>query len=845
MFAANTFSFLPLLKLHILVVLICASVCTAQESDQGVDTSAADLVSVPAPSKDSATSASSLDMIVDVKVYPSLVELRHARDRQQLVVQALLSNGLTVDVTEQVTWTMSDDSIVRIDGATIYPLADGETKLVAGLNDFDAEVTVSCVDSNAEKPVSYLLDVMPVFMVAGCNAGSCHGAARGKDGFILSLYGFDPKGDYHRLTREQVGRRVDLALPDECLLMEKAAGNVPHTGGGPIPKGSEHYLTLKRWLEAGAKIDDGPVPQVVELQLFPPSAVLNGAGSKQQMTARAIYSDGSSRDVTSLVYFSSNNDNSASVSQSGLITAGARGEAFVMGRFDTHTVGIPVIALPKDLEFVWEEVPEHNYVDQQVHAKLKKLRIQPSEICSDEVFIRRVSVDICGLLPTPEEIHNFVADNNPNKRSLLIDELLERKEFVEIWVMKWSELLQIRSSLQVSYKAALLYYNWLQERIANNMPMDQLIQELLACEGGNFSNPATNYYQSERDTLKISENVAQVFLGMRLQCAQCHNHPFDRWTMDDYYSFAAFFTQVGRKAADDPREQIVFNSASGEVRHPVTGQNMPPKFLGGDHPDVRGKDRRAVVAAWIGSKDNPYFARNLANIVWSHFFGRGIVDEVDDVRISNPPSNEELLDALGARFAEYDFDLKQLVRDICNSRTYQLSTQANQSNESDLTNFSRAQLRRIRAEILLDIISQITETQNKFPGLPIGARAVQIADGNTSNYFLTTFGRAQRTSVCSCEVVMEPNLSQALHLINGDSVHEKIKQGGVVARLLEQGKSAEEIITFLYIRCLGREPMESEWEQLKQELASESELKVVLEDIFWALLNSREFVFNH
>jgi hypothetical protein len=539
------------------------------------------------------------------------------------------------------------------------------------------------------------------------------------------------------------------------------------------------------------------------------------------------------------------NHNSAKIDHTGQVTAAQRGEAFIMARFETHTVGVPFVVLPKDLAFTWRDVPQFNYVDALVDEKLRKLRIQPSELCDDREFVRRVYLDICGIVPTVEETQAFVADTAPDKRAKLIDELLERKEFVELWVMKWAELLQIRSSQQVSYKAALLYYNWLQEQIASNTPIDQMVRELLSAQGGTFTNAATNFYQNELDPLKISENVAQVFMGMRIQCAQCHNHPFDRWTMDDYYGFAAFFAQIGRKGSSDPRETIVFNRSGGEINHPLDGRAMPPKFLGGAVPELKGRDRRAVLADWLASSDNPYFATNLANIVWAHFLGRGIVHEVDDVRVSNPACNQPLLDELGKRFTESGYDFKQLVRDICNSRTYQLSTLANETNQLDDRNFSRSLLRRIRAEILLDVISQVTETQNKFPGLSAGARAVQIADGSTSNYFLTTFGRATRESVCSCEVKMEPSLSQALHLINGETVHTRIQQGGVVARLLEQGQTPDAVLDQLYWRCLARPPTDEERQAVAAEITAVGDAKVVLEDAFWVLLNSREFVFNH
>jgi hypothetical protein len=390
----------------------------------------------------------------------------------------------------------------------------------------------------------------------------------------------------------------------------------------------------------------------------------------------------------------------------------------------------------------------------------------------------------------------------------------------------------------------LLYYNWLADQIGRNVPLDKMVQTLLGANGGTFKVPQTNYYQNETDTLKVAENVAQVFMGMRVQCAQCHNHPFDRWTQDDYYSFAAFFSQVGRKGGEDYRETIIFNSGGGEVAHPVGGRRMAPKFLGGEVPDVAGKDRRIIMANWLASPQNPYFAQNFANRVWAHFFGIGIIDPVDDVRISNPASNPELLAELAKRFTTTNYDFKQLVRDICRSQAYQRSTERNETNLQDEKNFAHANLRRIKAESLLDMISQVTNTKDKFRGLPLGARAVQIADGNTSTYFLTTFGRATRETVCSCEVKMEPTLSQALHLLNGDTVNGKIQAGGVLAKLAAEKVEPLAIIERLYVTCLARKPTPEEMEGYKP-LVAGGDVNKTLEDLFWALLNSREFIFNH
>ena len=780
-----------------------------------------------------------------ISVYPTEIQLGSALDRQSIVVQRIRRDGITEDVTQSC--------IVRIEGPHakfennfVLPVSDGDATLIVEQDMKQVRVPIKVTKAGNTTPISFQNDVMPVFSKTGCNAGSCHGAARGKDGFNLSLYGFDPRGDYHRLTREMMGRRINLAVPDDCLLTNKATGDVAHSGGSLMTRESEHYRTIMRWLESGASEDIGKVPTVDKIELYPPAAVLNGANSTQKMAVVATYSDGSTRDVTNLAYFSTNNDNSASVSQKGIVTAANRGEAFVMARFDTHTVGSDFIVLPKDVQFTWpEQIKPHNYIDEKVHDKLRKLRIVPSELCSDAEFIRRASLDICGIVPTSEQVAAFVSDQDPQKRSKQVDALLERKEFAGIWLMKWSELLQVRSfNNQVSYKGALRYFDWLKDRISNNQPVDQMVRDLLGSTGGTFSNPATNYYEIERDKLKIAENAAQVFMGTRIQCAQCHNHPFDRWTMNDYYSFAAFFAKVNRKQAEDPRERIIY-SGGGETKHPVTKKVMQPKFLGGGVPEIGSQDRRKVLAAWLTAPENPWFSRNLSNIVWAHFLGRGIVHEVDDVRVSNPPVNPQLLDELSAKFVEYKFDFKMLVRDICNSRTYQLSTRKNESNASDETNFSRAKLRRIRAEILLDVISQITETRDKFRGLPKGARAVQIADGNTSTYFLNTFGRAKRETVCSCEVKMEPNLSQALHLINGDTVGKKIREGNVIKKMIDAKRSDDEILQELYLRCLSRTPTETEGVALKQTIAENENRQQALEDIFWALLNSREFVFNH
>ncbi|MGA2497535.1 MAG: DUF1549 and DUF1553 domain-containing protein [Tepidisphaeraceae bacterium] len=709
-----------------------------------------------------------------------------------------------------------------------------------------------CVAVRAEdKPQpapSFKLDVMPVFFNSGCNTGACHGAAKGKDGFRLSLFGYDPDGDYQRLTREIPGRRLNLAFPEESLLLKKTTGQAPHTGGKRFEPDSENYNTILRWVAAGAPADPPNLPRVVAVEIAPTSILLSGENASQQLSVKAKYSDNSIRDVTRLAVYITSNDNSAAVSAGGMLKSGRPGEAFIMARYDVFNVGVPVIVIPANAPPLPAEFPATNYIDSQINQKLRKMCIQPSPLCTDAVFIRRLYIDTVGLLPPPDKTTAFVASKDPAKREKLVDELLSRPEFIEIWTMKWGEKLEIRSENdRISYKAALQYYNWLHDRLAADVPFDQIVRELLTASGGTFANPAANYYQTETETLKLAENTAQVFMGMRVQCAQCHNHPFDRWTLEDYYGFASFFSQVGRKKGEDPRETIVFNSGGGEVNHPVAMKPVPPKFLGGDTAAITGRDRRQVLASWLASSENPYFARNIANIVWQHFFGCGIVEPVDDVRISNPPANPELLQALATRLVEYQYDFRRLVRDICLSRTYQLAAEPNASNQDDVRNFSHAAIRRIRAEVLLDCINQVAETRDKFKGLPSGARAVQIADGKTTNYFLTTFGRPSRESVCACEVVIEPNLSQALHLLNGETVNRKIAEGGLIKRLLAEKQTPADIIAQLYLRAFSRRPTGKELTGLITLTKADEpkQRQKSLEDAFWAILNSKEFVFNH
>lgn len=782
--------------------------------------------------------------LAEINVYPKSISLSHQRDFQRIIVQHSDELGVTTDITAEAK--ISAPESIKTDGTKIYPAFDGEAELTIQVRGEELTIPTAVRNAELDPPISFQREVIPALTKTGCNSGRCHGSARGKDGFQLSLFGYDAPGDHERLTKQISGRRVNLALPDESLLLKKSIGAVTHTGGKRFDKESDYYATIRRWIKEGVTFDELPNADPVSLELFPPKAVLQGPKQNQQFLVIAHYDDGSTRDVTDLSVFLSNNDNSVAISDSGVATSGARGEAFVMARFATITERSQVIVLPQDAPAVdVASYPTNNDIDDLVNEKLAALRIQPSKTCTDEEFVHRLYIDLVGLMPTSEEYRSFIADDDKDKRSKLIDELLDRDEFVDLWTMKWGEMLKIRTANQVSYKALLGFHSWLRERIANNTRWNEIARDVLSASGGTFENPPANYYQIEANPQLIAENVAQVFMGMRIQCAKCHNHPFDRWTMDDYYGFADFFGQIGYKQSRDPREFVVYNKAQGEIAHFVSSRSVDPKYLGGSKPKLDGRDRRALLGEWIASDENPYFARHMANIVWAHHFGRGIIEPVDDVRISNPPSNPELLDELGKRFSGYEYDIKRLIRDICNSLAYQRSTESNPSNRGDVANYAKAKVRRIRAEVLLDSISQITNTQDRFPRLPIGARSVQIADGAVSNYFLSTFGRAPRETVCSCEVEMEPTLSQAFHLLNGDTTNDKIRRGQLIAKWIEKGWTPEQVVDELYVACFSRAATDAEKTHLLSTMKEDGNTKEDLQDIFWALLNSKEFVFNH
>ncbi len=780
-----------------------------------------------------------------IRIYPPSIRLDHDADRQSFIVLAAFADGSTRDVTATATIALGDPAIATRTDNVVRARGNGRTELIA---EFAGSRARAPLEANTvpPRPVDFAHDVVPIFTKAGCNAGGCHGAARGKDGFHLSLFGYDPDGDHHRLTRELAGRRVNVAAPANSLLIEKAVARIDHTGGKCVEPESSAYETIVRWIERGAPAPARDAPHIAALRVDPPEAVLVGERATQRLVVTARYDDGSDRDVTHLAVFRSNEPHTASVDAAGLVTGGKRGEAFVTAQFGTHTAGASLLVLPEDVAFAWPDEPAGTWIDTRVNEKLRKLRIAPARLAADATFLRRATLDLAGRLPTEAECAAFAADARPDKRARLVDRLLDGDGFVDLWTLKWAELLQIRTTGDtISYKATLGYHRWLRSHIAKNTPIDRWVRELLTATGSTLEDPPANYYRIERDPKKLAENAAQVFFGMRIQCAQCHNHPFDRWTMNDYYGFAGFFAQVGVKRAEDPRGWIVYGRSNGEVPHPVTKRPVAPTFLGGAAPDTKRKDRRAIVATWVTSPENPYFARHVANFVWAHFFGRGIVEPVDDVRVTNPPINAALLDALADRLREHAFDVRALIREICASRAYQRSSvpHADQPRATDY--FAQARVRRIRAEVLLDCIGQVTDSRARFRRVPGDARAVEIVDGSYSTHFLTVFGRPERKTVCTCEVKMEPSLSQALHLINGDTVTENIRRGRLVPTLRKRGLTTEAIVDAIYRRTLARAPKPDEWRAIAAAIKGADNADRAIEDVFWALLNAKEFLFNH
>lgn len=776
-------------------------------------------------------------------VYPTRVSLDHGLDRHRLIALRTDPQGLTRDVSAAIVVKFDPIDIATFRDGRLHPVRDGETTATISQAGLDATIALSVRNVAVEPAVSFRNDVIPILTRSGCNAGACHGAAAGKNGFGLTLFGYDPKRDHRSLSRDHRGRRLDCGDPDTSLLLTKPTAEVRHKGRKRFEIGSDAHQTLREWIVSGATDDGDGVPALTRLQVEPQELVLAGPEQRAGLVVTAEYSDGSLRDVTDLALLSSSNTSSATVADGAVVSA-ARGEAFVMARFGHLAQVAQVIVLPDAMPWRAPTMTANNEIDELVQQKLRKLRLAPAALCDDATFLRRVCIDIIGQLPTVGEARAFAADADPDKRVRVVDELLQRREFPEVWAMTWAEVLRIEPD-QLETKGVHVFTRWLREALADGLPMNQVVRRMLTASGSAYNVPEANYWVTAQDAKVLAENAAQTFLGIRLQCAQCHNHPFERWRMDDYYGFAAFFGQVGRKRGDDPRDTIIYDRQAGNVVNQRTNRPAAPRFLGGDAPAIAaGADRRTVLADWLTSPENPWFARNVANRVWARFFGRGLVDPVDDVRVSNPPSHPDLHRRLGEKLAADDFDIRGLIREICASATYQ---SAQHDDPPPAATYAGHVPRRLGAEQILDAIGTITEVDTKFRGVPLGHSAVQIVDARSGNRFLGLFGRPARDSVCTCERREEPTLNQVLHLINGETIEAKVRsKGGRIARLLTANTSPQQMLDELFLATYGRSPRSDERERILPRIgAAGDDAVAVWEDVLWAMLNSKEFLFQH
>lgn len=706
--------------------------------------------------------------------------------------------------------------------------------------------------------VTFDQDVMAVLSKAGCNWGACHANANGKGGLKLSLRGEDPQFDFDALVRQHQSRRVNLIDPDASLILQKPSGKLPHQGGVRFSADSPEYQTLRAWLAAGAPGPGDAKVEVTRLEVSPLQAVI--AAPEESVTIRAVahYSDGSSRDVSRLAVYETTT-NSVEVTPDGTVRRIDFGETTVIVRYLQHQIPVRLAFIEAASNFEWSPLPAENFVDEHIDAKLRQLRVAPSPVCDDATFVRRAYLDVLGLLPTADEARSFVESTTADKRKALVDQLLQRPEFAEHFALKWSDLLRNEEKV-LDPRGVDTFHAWIRDSIAAGKPMDQFVREILSARGSTYEHPPANFYRAVRDPTSRGETVARLFLGVRLQCARCHNHPFDRWTQDDYYSWSAVFARIDYKIIDNKKadkldlnafdgEQIVLVTDKGELKNARTGKDAQPILLGAS-PLSDEQDRLEQLAAWTTSPENELFVKSQVNFVWYHLMGRGLVEPLDDFRLTNPPTNPELLDALARDFVASGFDLRHLIRTIMSSRAYQASALPNETNEAD-ENYSRAILRRLPAETLLDAQCQVLDAPTRFQGYPVGTRAGQVRGINrgkltSGDRFLRTFGKPERLLACECERSNETTLKQAFVLIGDEDFSDRLKKSGNrLDRLAKSDLSPSEIVDELYWTALSRAPSEDERRFAEAALASSDDRFAALQDLTWALLNSKEFLFRH
>ncbi len=783
-------------------------------------------------------------------ILPGSVALNGPEARERLIVEAT-DGRFQEDWTRKAEWHSSDSKIATVDASgMVLPVADGEATITAAANGRSASVRVVVKGSHDPFTWSFRNHVIPVLTKMGCNQGACHGALAGKNGFKLTLRGYDPEVDYDTLTRQAAARRISVADPPASLMLQKATFSIPHGGGLRFKKDSLEYRVIEQWIAAGTPPPTAKDADVVSLEVFPRAAVLK-PGAEQQLVVRAKYSNGQVADVTRWVKYSSNNEGVASVDDNGLVKMNGAGEAAVTLWYSSRVL-YSRLTVPFENQIAsdaYAKFPRHNYIDDFVVTKLKSLNIAPSAPADDATFVRRAFLDAAGILPTAEEVENFLADNSPDKRAKLVDQLLQRDEFVDYWAYKWSDLLLV-SSRKLRPAQMWSFYDWIRDSVKSDKPWDQFARDIFLGSGSTREHGALNYFVLHKDPIDLTENATQAFLGQRITCARCHNHPLEKWTQKQYYELANLFSRVGLK--NDGSDVVVFAKVSGDINHPRLLRPLPPTPLDGKPLALDSTaDRRIAFSEWMTSPDNPYFARSIVNRIWGNFMGRGLVHPVDDVRATNPASNEELLSALTKDFIAHKFDVNFMIRTIMNSGTYQLSSEANATNQHDEQFYSKYIVKRLPAEVILDAMSEVTGVPSVFNGYPKGTRALQLPDSQVQSQFLTSFGRPPRNICDSSERSSDPNVAQALHVINGDTLNKKISsQDGYIGLFLKLGLSERRVLEQLYLSAFSRYPSAQERESVLKTLTpvwsqKGDERKQALEDLTWAMLTSKEFLFNH
>ncbi len=820
-----------------------------------------------AAAKPTASPISSLATLTKIEIFPSLIVIEGPRYSQRLLVEGTFSDGHQEELTSRATIAVSDPKVAKVDkDYVVFPNGEGRTTIVATVQGHRATAPLSVKDYSVASTWSFRNDVLPVMTKVGCNSGPCHGAAAGKNGFKLTLRGYDPVVDYYTLTHQADARRTDRMQPAKSLILLKPTLTIPHGGGRRFEVGSPEYKVISGWLAQGMPAPHDSDTLVTNIEVLPHEASLR-PGAEQQLIVQASFSDGHTADVTRWAKFDSGDEGVATVDNNGHVVMRGYGEAPVTVWYQSHVAFSRLrIPFPHGLEHaVFSRAPRNNYIDDSILKHLAVLHIPPSPRASDAEFIRRAYLDAAGILPKPAEVESFLRNGSPTKRNQLIDSLMQRPEFVDYWAYKWSDLLLV-SSNHLSTDEMWSYYNWIHDSVARDKPWNKFVAQIVTASGNTLENGAANYWLIHRDPLDTSENMAQAFMGININCAHCHNHPLAKWTQKDYYGMANLFARVrlktfapsGFRTAVGPlfNDVTVYSAPTGEFMDDRLMIPLPPKpldavALSSETPG----DTRQYFAKWLTSPDNPFFARNIVNRVWRNFMGRGLIEPVDDLRDTNPASNEELLNALVKDFVAHNYDVNYLIRTIMQSATYQTSSKPLKENVEDDRYGSHYAIKRLPAEVLLDAYSQVTQIPEKFDGYPVGMRGMQLPDTAVKSYFLTAFGRPARQQTRETERTSVPTITQALHIINGETLNNKLRApGSSIDKQLHDGASDEQIVDVLYLTSFSRHPTDSESSALVKALASAEREKIAgvddsrraaLIDMSWALLTSKEFMFNH